>query len=266
MTNQLNCSPRIVCLSHDSIDMLIHLGMAHTVVGRPSGERRTDVRHAVPIGGYGSIRPEKIVSLQPDVVIAYSGFQTGLTGDLIDAGISVLTLSHRSINEIFQSLRLLGRLTDASERAARVIEEMCIHLKFFEERVAPLKKVRVYFEEWDDPMVVAPKWVSEMIHYAGGVDVFSDVSENSQFAKRTIAVADVMAANPEVIVASWCGKPVQIEAIRQRAGFADVPAVVEERVFEVAGALFLQPGPAILKGISDLYNLLHSDASVIRHA
>ena len=257
--------PRIVCLSHDSVDMLIQLGAHKMVVGRPAGEKRTEVAHADSVGGYGSIRTDKVRALKPDVVIAYETFQQRQTAPLVDAGLNVLTLGHRCFEEIFNSMRLLGVITDTGIQAQRVIGEIEARIAFFEQRNAQKQRTRVYFEEWDDPMVVAPRWVSEIIHLAGGIDVFARVSQNTEFEKRAIQVSDLIEKDPEVIVASWCGKPVKKTAITERPGIDKVDAVKNNRIFEVPGNQFLQPGPAILNGVDALYNLLHPDNQVSQH-
>ena len=257
--------PRIVCLSHDSVDMLVQLGAHEMVVGRPAGEKRPQVAHADSVGGYGSVRIDKVISLKPDVVIAYETFQQRQTAPLVDAGLNVLTLGHRCFAEIYNSMRLLGALTDCAVQAERSITEIEAHIDFFAQRNAHKERVRVYFEEWDAPMVVAPKWVSEIIHLAGGVDVFAAVSQNAKFAKRAIQVTDLVDKNPAVIVASWCGKPVKKSAIVGRTGIEKVDAVKNNRIFEVPGNQFLQPGPAILKGVATMHNLLHPDDQVTPH-
>ena len=260
MSTIVSNKPRIVCLSHDGIDMLIHLGVPHLVVGRPAGERRPEVSHAPSIGGYGSIHPEKIRPLKPDLVIAYAVFQQQQTAALVDAGLNVLTLGHHTISGIFSSMWLLASITSTEARASDTIGRLRDQIDAFEARNVGQPRVRVYFEEWDDPMVVAPEWVSELIALAGGTDVFAEKSANAEFERRGIEMADLIEKDPEVIVASWCGKPVNKAAICARDGITAVDAVKNNRIFEVDGAAFLQPGPGILNGVTILRNILHPAA------
>ncbi|MBN2527113.1 MAG: ABC transporter substrate-binding protein [Deltaproteobacteria bacterium] len=248
-------SPRIVCLSHDSIDMLSQLGAQDMVVGRPAGESRPEVAHAASIGGYGSIKPEKIKALHPDLVIAYASFQAGLTAPLLDAGVNVLHLTHHSIADIFGSIHLLGRFTGRETSAKGIVARMNGIFDSYRIKALDKDKPRVYFEEWDEPMVAAPRWVSEMIDIAGGEDVFADKSESPVFAHRTVQMEALVSRNPEIMIASWCGKPVRIDEICARKGIENVAAISSNRIFEVPGDTFLQPGPNIVLGIAQLHQI-----------
>jgi iron complex transport system substrate-binding protein len=116
---------------------------------------------------------------------------------------------------------------------------------------------KVYFEEWDQPLISGIGWVSELIEIAGGKDVFPDLALQKAAKDRIVSPEAVIAAAPDAILASWCGKKVVPEKIRQRPGRSKIPAVRSNRVVEIKSPLILQPGPAALTdGLSAILSAL----------
>src|SRR5262249_28616545 len=105
---------------------------------------------------------------------------------------------------------------------------------------------RVYFEEWDDPMISGIGWVSELVGAAGGIDVFAHLANRKSAKDRVVSADDVIAAAPDIVVGSWCGKKFVAGRVAARPGFADVPAVRDGWLREIKSPLILQPGPAAL--------------------
>ena len=105
---------------------------------------------------------------------------------------------------------------------------------------------RVYFEEWDEPMISGIGWVSELIEIAGGSDVFAGRAAAKAAKDRIVGSEEVIRAAPEVILASWCGKKVRPERIAARPGWDVIPAVAMGAIQEIKSPLILQPGPAAL--------------------
>jgi len=158
----------------------------------------------------------------------------------------VHAFNQRDVAGILAMIRTLGALVDAAERAEALATG-------YEQRLAEVAatprggpKPRVYFEEWDDPLISGIGWVSELIEVAGGEDVLPQLRLQKAAKDRIIAPAAVRAAAPDVILASWCGKKVVPEKIRQRPGWSAIPAVRDNRIVEIKSPLILQPGPAAL--------------------
>ena len=147
---------------------------------------------------------------------------------------------------------LLGRLVGQEAKAAALVADHRAHLDAVRERCARTARPRVYFEEWPDPMISGIRWVSELIGIAGGQDVFAERSHGKLAKERFVQPEDVIAARPDVILGSWCGKPVDKEAIRTRAGWANLPAVRNDAIHEIPSVLILQPGPACLSDGLDM--------------
>ena len=246
---------RIVCLTEETVETLYLLGQQDRIVGisgyvvRPPEARRDKPR----ISSFVSADLPKILALEPDLVLAFSDLQAEIVAGLIKAGVAVHAFNQRSVGEILDMVRLLGAITGAAEAADALACRIETGLASARERAAALpRRPRVYFEEWDDPMISGIAWVSELIEAAGGVDIFPEKSRGKSAAERIVDAESVIAAKPDIIIASWCGKKVRPEKIAARLGFAG-------EIHEIKSPLILQPGPAALTdGLAALENIIHS--------
>jgi iron complex transport system substrate-binding protein len=240
---------RIVCLTEEPTEVLHLLGEGERIVGisawtcRPPGAREK----APIVSGFVGGNVKRIVELEPDLVIGFSDIQADLAAQLIRANLQVLITNQRSVAEVLDAILLLGRVVGREARAQELVAGYRARLEAARARGAALpRRPRVYFEEWPDPMISAIRWVSELIDVAGGQDVFAERSSGKLAKERFVQADEVVARDPEVIVASWCGKPVDRSAIAARGGWGDVSAVKSGRIHEIESALILQPGPAAL--------------------
>ncbi len=240
---------RIVCLTEETAETLYLLGEDSRIVGisgytvRPPRARREKPR----VSAFTSADVPKILALKPDLVLSFSDLQADIAAQLIRHGIDVHAFNQRTIAEILDMIRMLGALVGASERAARLAGELAAGIAAVGERAASLKhRPKVYFEEWDEPMISGIGWVSELIAVAGGSDVFADRAAAKSAKDRIVTPAEVIARAPDIVVGSWCGKKFRPEKVAQRPGFDAVPAVGRGALFEIKSPLILQPGPAAL--------------------
>ena len=252
---------RIVCLTEEPTEVLYALGEADRIVGittftvRPARARKEKPR----VSAFTSAHIEEIVALEPDLVIGFSDIQADIARDLIKAGVEVWISNHRSIDGILSYVRRLGAMVGAAERANDYADSLAAHVE--EVRAASSEfphRPTVYFEEWHDPMITGIQWVAEVIRVAGGDDVFPELSSCSLAKDRIIAdPAQVAARDPEVILASWCGKKVQFDHIYQRPNWDRVPAITNREVHEIDSSIILQPGPAALTdGLDEVHRIL----------
>ncbi|MEM9067775.1 MAG: cobalamin-binding protein [Myxococcota bacterium] len=238
---------RIVCLTEEPTEILYALGEGDCIVGisaytvRPPEAKRDKPVVSAFIGGSVA----KISALKPDLVIGFSDIQADLARDLIKANLPVLIFNQRSLQEILDVVMTLGQLVGAADRAAALVDGYLRGIDAIRER-APGVRPRVYFEEWDEPLITAIEWVGELIEIAGGTNVFAERASGKLASERFVTHEEVIAAAPELIVGCWCGKPVDIGAIRARDGYAGVPAVRSGHIVEMDPAIILQPGPACL--------------------
>lgn len=257
-----NGARRIVSLTEEPTELLYLLGEGDRVVGitayteRPPEAKRDKPVVSAFVGG----SVERIRALAPDLVIGFSDVQADYARKLIHAGLPVLILNQRSLQDILDAMVILGNVVGAGERARALMEGYARRLDEAAERAARrTTKPRVYFEEWDDPMISCIRWVGELIELAGGQNVFADRSLAPASKDRQVTVEEVRAANPEVILASWCGKPFNRAATEQRLG-ADLAAFRSGRVHELPAEIILQPGPACLgDGLALLEGLIGGD-------
>lgn len=240
---------RIVCLTEETVETLYLLGEDRRIVGvsgyavRPPQVRREKPR----VAAFISADVPKILALQPDLVLAFSDLQADIVAELIRQGVAVHAFNQRDLAGIFAMIRTLGALVGAVEKAEALANRLGADLSRTRERAAHLpRKPRVYFEEWDEPMISGIGWVSELVAAAGGVDVFPHLAARKSAKERIVAAADVIAAAPDIIIGSWCGKKFVPAKVAARPGFDAVPAVHDGFLREVKSALILQPGPAAL--------------------
>jgi iron complex transport system substrate-binding protein len=239
---------RIVCLTEETVETLYLLGEQDRIVGvsgyavRPPQVRREKPR----VSAFTSADIPKILALTPDLVLAFSDLQAPIVAELIRAGVAVHAFNQRDVAGILAMIRTLGALVGASEKAEALAQRLEARLAELAARVAGLARPAVYFEEWDDPPITGIGWVSELIEIAGGRDVFAERRGCQAARDRIVSPEAVIAAAPDLILASWCGKKVVPAKIRARPGWEAIPAVRNGRIVEIKSPLILQPGPAAL--------------------
>lgn len=238
---------RIVCLTEETVETLYLLGQEDRIVGvtgyavRPKRVRQEKPR----VGAFTSADIPKICALQPDLVLTFSDLQADIAAALIREGVEVMAFNQRDVASILRMIRTLGRLTDCTDRAEALAHGYETRIADLRAR-APDHRPRIYFEEWDDPMITGIGWVSDLIEIAGGTDCFAHLRHEASAKDRIVTSRDVIAAAPDIIVASWCGKKVRPEKITARPGWDAIPAVAAGRIMEIKSPLILQPGPAAL--------------------
>jgi iron complex transport system substrate-binding protein len=241
---------RIVCLTEETTETLYLLGEERRIVGisgytvRPPRARREKPK----VSAFLSAKIDKIIELEPDLVIGFSDLQADIARDLAKAGLSVLLLNQRTVQEILDMIVLLASIVGVPQKGAALVASMEKSLVDVGAKASQLqRRPRVYFEEWDEPMISAIRWVSELVEIAGGEDVFKEKSFSKAANGRTIAdPAEVVKRKPDVIVGSWCGKKFRPEKVAARPGWEHIPAVRDAQLFEVKSSEILQPGPAAL--------------------
>jgi iron complex transport system substrate-binding protein len=240
---------RIVCLTEETVETLYLLGEEHRIVGisgyvvRPPRARREKPR----VSAFISADIPKILDLKPDLVLTFSDLQADIAAALIRAGVDVHAFNQRTISEILDMIGTLGALVGASDRADLLTGKLADVLADARKRTSQLPwRPRVYFEEWDDPMISGIGWVSELIEAAGGIDIFADRAPCTSARDRIVTADEIIRHEPDIIIGSWCGKKFRPDKVANRMGFDRIPAVRRGAVHEIKSPLILQPGPAAL--------------------
>jgi iron complex transport system substrate-binding protein len=220
--------------------------------------RPPEARRKPRVSAFINARFEKIEALQPDLILGFSDLQADIAAELIRRGYPVMVFNQRSVAEILQMIRVLGGLVGCSDRADALASRLEAGLADVRARASGfVNRPRVFFEEWDDPLISGIRWVEELVEIAGGEPIFPELRDAKLGKERIVAAEDVIARRPDVIVASWCGKAVRRERIASRHGWQDVPAVRDGRIHEIKSALILQPGPAALTdGVRQLHDII----------
>src|SRR4051794_23012108 len=251
---------RIVCLTEETTETLYLLGEDRRIVGisgytvRPARARREKPR----VSAFLSAQQDKILALKPDLVLGFSDLQADIARDLAKVGLNVVLFNQRSVDEILSMVLMLASMVGAAERGQRLVSELEANLADVRAAAARLpKRPRVYFEEWDEPMISGIRWVSELVGIAGGDDVFAELSRSQAATGRIVASALVVEKAPDVMIASWCGKKFRPERVVAREGWQAVPAVRDGELHEIKSAEILQPGPAALTdGVRRLQSII----------
>jgi iron complex transport system substrate-binding protein len=240
---------RIVCLTEETVETLYLLGEERRIVGisgyvvRPPRARREKPR----VSAFTSADIPKILELKPDLVLTFSDLQADIAATLIRSGVDVHAFNQRTLVQILDMIRTLGALVAAADRAEALVEKFTSAIAASRQRTAQWRyRPRVYFEEWDDPMISGIGWVSELIDAAGGLDIFADRAFCQSAKDRIVTADEIIGREPDIIVGSWCGKKFRPEKVANRPGFDRTPAVRRGALHEIKSPLILQPGPAAL--------------------
>jgi iron complex transport system substrate-binding protein len=251
---------RIVCLTEETVETLYLLGEQHRIVGvsgyavRPPQVRREKPR----VSAFISADIPKILALEPDLVLTFSDLQADIVAALVREGVAVHAFNQRDIAGILAMIRTLGALVGADGKALALASSLEARLAETRQRgLGRQHKPRVYFEEWDDPMISGIGWVSELIAVAGGSDAFPELAGRKSAKDRIVSAAGVIARDPEIIVGSWCGKKFVPTKVLSRPGFATIAAVRTGWLREIKSTVILQPGPAALTdGLDQLVRII----------
>jgi iron complex transport system substrate-binding protein len=252
---------RIVCLTEETTETLYLLGEEERIVGisgftvRPARARKEKPK----VSAFIDANFEKIIALEPDLVIGFSDLQAEIAKQLIAKGITVWVNNHRSVEGIFDMMAQLGSLVGKSEAALLLIDQMQHGITNIQKTAAKMKrKPKVYFEEWYDPLISGICWVSELIELAGGIDIYKE-KQNASLAKDRIIgnTNEVVEKNPDIIIASWCGKKFKKEKLVARENWDQINAVKDDLVFEIDSSIILQPGPAaVTEGVKEIAGII----------
>lgn len=239
---------RIVCLTEETVETLYLMGESDRIVG-VSGfvVRPPEARRKPKVSTFTDAKIDEILALKPDLVFTFSDIQAEISANLIREGVEVHAFNHRTVDGIFHMIRTVGALIGEPAKAERLAGDLQKRIDVARAKTETFRaRPRVYFEEWDDPMISAIGWVSDLIEVAGGENVFADRAGAQGATGRIVTAEEIIDARPDIIIGSWCGKGFKPDLVAARPGFDAIPAIKNRRLFEIKSAIILQPGPAAL--------------------
>ncbi len=252
---------RIACLSTESVETLYALGAEQYIAGisgftvRPPRAREEKTK----ISGFSSSRLERILAVQPDLVIGFSNLQADICRDLAQAGVEVHLFNQRSVAGILRMVSVLAALVQREEAGRELVAQLQAHVDQARARAAQwTRRPVIYFEEWNDPLMSGIGWAAELIGIAGGEDAFPQLSVHQSAKERIIAdPMEVVRRAPDIIIGSWCGKKFQPDTLRAREGWDTIPALRNGMLFEIKSPDILSPGPsAITEGLRQISDMV----------
>jgi len=250
---------RIVCLTEETTETLYLLGQGERIVG-VSGYtvRPLEARRKPKVSAFINAKFDKIAALEPDLVLAFSDLQADLVAELVRRGMNVVAFNQRTVAEILRMIRMLGGLVGCQGEAEQLADRLSADLDRIRESAAMFpRRPRVFFEEWDAPLISGIRWVEELVEVAGGAPIFPELADAGLAKDRIVDPAEVARRDPQVIFASWCGKKMKKATIQSRPGWDTVSAVRDDRIYEIKSTYILQPGPASLtEGVRQLHAIL----------
>ena len=252
---------RIVCLTEETTETLYLFGEEARIVGisgftvRPPRARKEKPK----VSAFTSAKIDQILALKPDLVLGFSDLQAEIAAQLIRHGIEVHVFNQRTVSGILAMIRTLGALVGVPEKADALIGKFQQHLTEVQAAAALLpRRPRVYFEEWDNPMISGIRWVSELIGIAGGEECFPELSQRLFARERILAdPSEIIRRAPDIMIGSWCGKKFRPDKVRARPGWDTIPAVRNGHLYEIKSCDILQPGPAALTdGLDQIHTII----------
>lgn len=253
---------RIVCLTEEGTEILYAIGQEHRLVGisgftrRPARARKEKTK----VSTFLDANFEQILQLKPDLVVGYSDLQSEIAAALIKQGINVLIFNHRSLEETLSMILQFCSLIGNREEGMKLVESYQQNLQNAQEKASSYPtRPKVFFEEWDDPLISSIQWVSELVEICGGDLCFPELSSQPLGKNRILNPEEVIEKNPDIIIGSWCGKKFKPEKVKLRNGWEKISAVQNQQLYEIKSEIILQPGPACLTdGILEIQKIFDS--------
>jgi len=254
---------RIVCLSDEAAELIYLLGEQHRIVGVSGfSTRPPEVRTKPRVSTFRDANFDAIAQLGPDLLITYSDVQADISREASLRGLTVLNCNQRSLAEIYDTIAMLSRILGKGAEGDRLIAAWQSGLHEIAAAAALFaSRPRVYFEEWNDPLISGIQWVEELIEIAGGDPIFPDLRTHRRAKDRVVSWDAVVDRNPDVILASWCGMKVNKDEILARPSAHQINAIHTGQIHEIPSSLILQPGPAALtEGVRLIHQILANAA------
>jgi iron complex transport system substrate-binding protein len=248
---------RVICLTAETTELAFALGCADRVVGVSGyAVRPPEARKKPRVAAFQTAHVDRILALQPDLVLGFSDIQADITAELVRQGANVLITNQRTLAETAAAMQVVAGALGLGEAGERLVAGWQRDLREISDSVTGKARPIVYFEEWDDPLISGIAWASELIEIAGGSDAFPELRGAGKAMERVVQPEEVVRRAPDIVVASWCGKKARLERIVARPGWDEAPAVRTGSLYEIKAPDILQPGLSLLHGARQLRSIV----------
>jgi len=253
---------RYISLAPSTTEILFALGLDKEIVGVSSYCNYPPQAKTKPkAGSFSSPNMEMIIFLKPDYIFCTGLEQAPVVTQLRQLNLNVYVSDPANMEELFDSIREIGKLTGRSAEAAALIGRMQEEVKTVSSKAKLTpenKKVKVFIEIWHEPLMTAAKGsiVDELITLAGGINI----AHNLPRPYCNISAEKVISLNPQCIIMAYMDKEPSLRLIKQRFGWDKIEAVKSERAFnDIDPDILLRPGPRITRGLAELYKRLYPE-------
>jgi iron complex transport system substrate-binding protein len=257
---------RIVSLAPKNTELLFAIGTGEQVVGVTSQcNYPPEARDCERVGVFSgkSLSLEKIVSLEPDLVVSAGEFHRAIVDELERLGLVVAAMGADSLSELYDEIQLMGKMTGHEDQAANLVGRMRDRVERVREstrQISPAQRPTVYYQVWDSPLTAAgpASFIGEMIELAGGINVIADrTARYPQISEEAL-----LQLNPDVILAPTShGAPVTPEDFRNKPGWPDLRAVRNGRIHLIDGDSVSRCGPRLVDALEAMTHALYEQPS-----
>ena len=255
---------KIISLAPNITEILYALGLEDRLVGVTEHCDYPEAAKDKPkIGEFAVVDIEKVVEIQPDLILAANIHIGEVIPELERLGLTVLTLDPKSIDDVLEAISLTGQLAGKKEEASRLVTGMRERIKAITDKTATLaeaQRPRVLYLVWHDPLMTvgAETIIHELIVKAGGINIGRDLSGDYP----TISLEAVIMANPQVIIASsghGAGENLPLEFAMTESRLQEVAARQTNRIYKIDSDLTSRPGPRLVDGLEELARIIHPE-------
>ncbi len=253
---------RIVSLCPSNTEILFALGLGDKVVGVDDySNYPAEAKEKPKVGGYSTSDIERIVALEPDLILVEDIHTKEILPALENLGLTAFTADPRSLDEILESISLIGKITGKDKEAEKLVSSLTKRIKAITDktkRLSEAQRPRVFYILWHDPLMTVgtDTWHHEMIEKAGGKNIIQDKT-----GFPTLSLEALLEANPQVIITSAMGEgtnlPFQFASTEPR--LASIDARINNRIYEISSDLVDRPGPRIVDAFEQFARFIHPE-------
>lgn len=238
---------KIVSLAPGVTEILYTLGFEEQIIGVSENcDFPEEAQKKSTCGNWVEADWGKIEQMKPDIIFTYSFAQRKIKNDAEEKGFKVVHIAPKTLEQVFQSISLIGRSLGREDKANALVEGMKSKMLAIQGDVEGERKKKVYIEEWGNPPTAAGRWIPKLIEMAGGIPLSKEGDDG-----QPVLFKHIKEFNPEFMIVAWkgTGDSVDIEGIKKREGWGELDFVRKDKIIVIDDALLHRPGPRLVDGL-----------------